>query len=124
MAAVTALTKTAADNRSLHGGARGLVDTYAATYIPALIKGQKEQYICVDLTGNTTVNAATVLANLEQWDKVFFFFTGNGGARTVTWGTGFLVTAATLVSGSGKDLVAEFIFDGTDLKEVGRNILL
>jgi hypothetical protein len=125
MAAVTVITKTAADNNSFESqGQKGFVDTYAATMIPALKKGQKEQYVCVDLTGNSTINAATVLSNLSQWDKVYFLMTGTGAARTVTWGTGFLVTAATLVSGSGKDLVAEFIYDGTALREVSRSILL
>jgi len=125
MAAVTALTKTAADNQSFAGaGVKGVIDTYASTMIPQLKKGAKEQYICVDATGNSTINAATVLANLTQWDHVYFLITGNGGARTITWGTGFLVTAATLVSGSGKDLVAHFIYDGANLKEVSRAILL
>ena len=125
MAAVTALTKTAADNQSFAGaGVKGVIDTYASTMIPQLKKGAKEQYICVDATGNSTINAATVLANLTQWDHVYFLITGNGGARTITWGTGFLVTASTIVTGSGKDVVVEFLFDGTDLKEVGRNILL
>lgn len=125
MAAVTTLTKTAADNRSFQGaGVLGVVDTYAATMIPAIKPDQKEQFICVDATGNSTINAATVLTNLRQWDHVYFLITGNGGARTITWGTGFLVTASTIVTGSGKDVVVEFLFDGTDLKEVGRNILL
>jgi hypothetical protein len=92
--------------------------------IPAIKPDQKEQFICVDATGNSTINAATVLTNLRQWDHVYFLITGNGGARTITWGTGFLVTAATLVSGSGKDLVAHFIYDGANLKEVSRAILL
>ncbi len=125
MAAVTTLTKTAADNRSFQGaGVLGVVDTYAATMIPAIKPDQKEQFICVDATGNSTINAATVLTNLRQWDHVYFLITGNGGARTITWGTGFLVTASTLVSGSGKDLVAHFIYDGANLKEVSRAILL
>lgn len=125
MAAVTALTKTAADNQSFEGaGVKAVVDTYAATIIPQIKKGAKEQFICINATGNATINAATVLANLSQWDHVYFLITGTGGARTITWGTGFLVTAATLVSGSGKDLVAHFVFDGTDLKEVSRSILL
>jgi len=125
MAAVTVFTKTAADNRSLEGqGVIGYVDAYAATIIPSLKAGQKEQYVCIDATGNATINAATTITNLRQWDKVYFLITGTGGARTITWGTGFLVTAATLVSGSGKDLVAEFLYDGTNLKEVSRSILL
>lgn len=125
MAAVTSLTKTAADNKSFAGaGVKGVVDTYAATMIPDLKKGAKEQFICIDATGNSTINAATVLSNLTQWDHVYFLITGTGAARTITWGTGFLVTAATLVSGSGKDLVAHFLFDGTNLKEVSRSILL
>jgi len=125
MAAVTVFTKTASDNRTLQGkGVRGFVDTYAATIIPSLKNGQKEQYVCITATGNATINAATVLANLEQWDNVYFLITGSGAARTITWGTGFLVTASTLVSVSGKDLVARFLYDGTDLKEVSRAILL
>jgi hypothetical protein len=71
MAAVTTLTKTAADNQSFAvAGVKGVIDTYAATMIPQLKKGAKEQYICVDATGNSTINAATVLANLTQrWSK-------------------------------------------------------
>ena len=74
MAAVTTLTKTAADNRSFQGaGVLGVVDTYAATMIPAIKPDQKEQFICVDATGNSTINAATVLTNLRQWDHVFSY---------------------------------------------------
>lgn len=125
MAHVSSLTATVNDNQSFESkGIKATVDTYAATMIPAFKRGAKEQFVCVNATGNSTINAATVLADLNQWDHVYFLITGSGGARTITWGTGFLVTAATLVSGSGKDLVAHFIYDGTNLKEVSRSTLL
>ena len=123
MAAVTTLTKTEVDNLSFSsGGRKAFTQIYEATSIPALKTNCLEQRVCyASITGAMTINAATVLANLRQWDKVIFIFTGDATGRTVTFGTGFSFSAATLVlAASSKDGRVEFEFDGATLREVTR----
>jgi hypothetical protein len=123
MAAVTTFTATAADNLTFNqGGRKAFTQIYEATSIPALKSGALEQRVCyASITGAMTINAATVLGNLRQWDKVIFIFTGDATGRTVTFGTGFSFSAATLVlAASSKDGRVEFEFDGTVLREVSR----
>jgi len=121
MAAITVLTKfaTAPDNQSYNGqGIKAFTQAYAATSIPALKTGAKEQHVCyAQLTGAMTINLATVVAQLQQFDIVYFHFNADaGGARVVTWGTNIIAPAATLSVTASKDATAVGIFDGTNLK--------
>lgn len=126
MAAITTLTKYSAteDNNSFESkGIKAFTQAYEATSIPLLKKGAKEQHICyAQLTGDMTINAATVVTNLSQFDIVYFHFSADGIInRVVTFGTNFK-SSGTLTVTASKDATAVGIFDGTNIKITNREV--
>jgi len=112
------------DNTSFAvAGLKGFTQVYAATSIPLLKKGAKEQHVCyAQLTGTMTINCATVVSQLQMFDRVVFHFNADaGGARVVTFGSNMNSTATLSVTAS-KDARAEFEFDGVNLVEVCRAV--
>lgn len=75
------------------------------------------------LTGAMTVNAGVGAAATAPYvgDRLKLLFTSTAGA-TVTFGTGFLVTATTLVIPATKTANATFIFNGANWCEKSRAI--
>jgi hypothetical protein len=75
-------------------------------------------YKYTTLTGNSLVYATET--NAKIGDKVYFLFNlGSGGARTVTFGTGF-IASATLVVDSAQAATITFMYNGSDYIEIGR----
>lgn len=124
MATVTTLTGFAAtDNQSFEGkGRKALTQIYEATSIPLFAKGAALQHFCyAELTGAMTINAATTLANLSQFDEIVFHFGTDGTQRIVTFGTGFL-SSGTVTIPADKGAVVRAVFNGTDIVITSREI--
>ncbi len=123
MAAITTLTvgNAVEDNNSFESkGLKSFTQIYAATSIPDLRTGAKEQHVMyAQLTGAMTINATTVVSRLNQLDRVVFHLSSDGTSRTVTFGTGFVATA-TIAPAINKDARIEFEYDGAALREVSR----
>ncbi len=111
------------DNNSFESkGRKSLTQVYAATSIPLFATGAAVQYFAYAmLTGAMTINAATVLSRLSQWDEVNFYFDVDGTQRIVTFGTGFL-SVGTVTIPIDKGASVCFVFDGTNLREKSRAI--
>ncbi len=124
MATVTTLTGFAvADNQSFAvKGRKAFTQIYEATSIPLFKKGAAVQFMCyAQLTGAMTINAATVLAQLTQFDEIVFFFDTDGTQRIVTFGTGFL-SSGTVTIPANKGAIVRAYFDGTDIRIASREI--
>jgi len=123
MAAVTTFTKTEVDNLTFSsGGRKAFTQIYEATSIPDLKTGAKEQHVCyAQLTGAMTINAATVVSRLNQFDRVVFHFSTDATQRIVTFGTNF-VSSGTVTIPASKDATVEGWFDGTNIKITSREI--
>lgn len=124
MATVTTLTGFAVtDNQSFEGkGRKALTQIYEATSIPIFAKGAALQHFCyAELTGAMTINAATTLANLSQFDEIVFHFGTDGTQRIVTFGTGFL-SSGTVTIPADKGAVVRAVFNGTDIVITSREI--
>ena len=90
--------------------------TYAATI--AITPVQQINFYQVALTGAATINAS--VASLYIGDIVRMQFSADaGGARVVTFGTGF-ASAGTISVAASKFGFVDFIFNGTVLQEMGR----
>lgn len=112
-----------ADNNTFESKGRKSFDQiYAATSIPALLKGAAFQ-VCnyAQLTGAMTINAATTVTNLTQWDEVVFIFEADGTQRIVTFGTGFL-SSGTVTIPISKGATVTCLYDGTNLRVKSREI--
>lgn len=122
MAAITTVTKTAADNRSFEGrGDRRFTQVYASTSAPVLKQAKFQEVYYAQLTGAMTINVD--VSNLLQGDLVIFHFNSDGTGRTVTYGTGFAGTASTQAVTASKDATSFWVFDGTTLRELTRSQL-
>lgn len=125
MAAITTLTVGSAveDINAFEGrGLKSFTQIYAATSIPDLKTGAKEQHVCyAQLTGAMTINAATVVSRLNQFDVVWFHFSADGTNRVVTFGTNFK-SSGTLTVTANQDATAVGIFDGTNIKITNREV--
>jgi len=127
MAAITVLTEFNAisDNNSYAvKGLKSFTQIFAATSIPLLRTGAKEQHVCyAALTGAMTINCATVVAQLRQFDVVVFHFSSDASIRIITFGTNMkpLGTLSTIASA---DALATFMYDGVNLVEQSRSINL
>lgn len=125
MAAITTLTQYSSVediNAFESKGIKAFTQAYEATSIPRLKNGAKEQHICyAQLTGAMTINAATVVANLSQFDVVYFHFSADGTTRVVTFGTNFK-SSGTLSVTASQDATAVGIFDGTNIKITNREV--
>lgn len=123
----TAITPTVgnqvADNNTFEGkGRKSVSQIYEATSIPLFLKGAALQFFCYEqLTGAMTINAATTIANLTQWDEVVFVFEADGTERVVTFGTGFKSSGTVTVAAS-KGAVVRGVFDGTSVRIYAREI--
>jgi hypothetical protein len=111
----TAITPTVGngtyDNNTFEGkGRKSVSQAYEATSIPLFAYGAAVQYFCyAQLTGAMTINAATTIARLSQFDEV------------VTFGTGFK-SSGTVTIPADKGAVVRGIFDGTSIRITSREI--
>lgn len=125
MAEITALTVGSAvtDNNTFEGkGRKSVLQIYEATSIPLFLTGAAlQQFAYAQLTGAMTINAATTLANLSQWDEIIFFFDADGTQRIVTFGTGFL-SSGTVTIPADKGATVRGVFDGTAIRITSREI--
>ena len=123
----TAITPTVGngtyDNNTFDGkGRKSLSQAYEATSIPLFATGAAVQYFCyAQLTGAMTINAATTLARLSQFDEIVFFFEADASQRVVSFGTGFKSSGTVTVT-ADKGAVVRAVFDGTDIRIVSREI--
>lgn len=123
----TAITPTvgngATDNNSFESkGRKSVSQIYAATSIPLFATGAAVQYFCyAQLTGAMTINAATTIANLTQFDEVVFLFEADGTERIVTFGTGFK-SSGTVTIPIDKGATVRGVYDGTSVRITGREI--
>ena len=113
----------ATENNTFNGkGRKSLSQVYAATSIPLFAQGAAIQYFCyAQLTGAMTINAATTLANLSQFDEVVFIFEADASERVVTFGTGF-VSSGTVTVTAAKGATVRGVYDGTAIRITGREI--
>ena len=77
-------------------------------------------YACKTLTGACTI--ISTLTGALVGDVLKFMFLSDGTGRTVTFGTGFVESAPTLVLTASKKAYAEFIFDGVAFIEAVRTV--
>jgi hypothetical protein len=123
----TAITSTVGngvnDNNSFESkGRKSVSQAYAATSIPIFATGAVFQvFNYAQLTGAMTINAATTIANLTQWDEVVFIFEADATERIVTFGTAFLASG-TITIPISKGATARGIFDGTNIRITSREI--
>lgn len=93
---------------------------YAAT-IALVPNASRVIYNFKQLTGNATVNLT--VTNCKVGDEIICTFNADsGGARTVTFGTGFSVSAATLAVTASKKGSLRAVYDGVTFVEVGRAV--
>lgn len=94
---------------------------YAANI--ALITTQQYTLVVVqELTGAVTLTAN--VANPYVGDEMELLFSNGGSSETVTFSTGFNVTAATLVVTGSKYGYIKFIFNGTSWQETARAVTI
>ncbi len=75
-------------------------------------------YKYTTLTGNSIIYATET--NCKIGDKAYFLFNlGSGGARTVTFSTGF-TPSATMVVDSAQAASVTFMYNGSNFIEIGR----
>jgi hypothetical protein len=123
----TAITPTIGngtyDNNTFEGkGRKSVSQAYEATSIPLFATGAAVQYFCyAQLTGAMTINAATTISRLSQFDEVVFVFEVDASQRIVTFGTGF-VSSGTVTITAAKGATVRGIFDGTAIRIVSREI--
>lgn len=125
MAVIAALTVGSAvtDNNTFEGkGRKSVLQIYEATSIPLFATGAAVQYFAYEeLTGAMTINAATTISRLSQFDEVVFFFDADSTQRIVTFGTGFLASGTVTIP-ADKGAIARGVFDGTAIRIETREI--
>lgn len=123
----TAITNSvgnvASDNNAYESkGRKSVSQAYEATSIPLFATGAVLQiFNYAQLTGAMTINAATTIANLTQWDEVIFVFEVDGTQRIVTFGTGFK-SSGTVTIPADKGARCRGIYDGTSICIYAREI--
>jgi len=112
-----------ADNNAYESKGRKSVDqAYEATSIPLFATGAVLQvFNYAQLTGAMTINAATTISQLSQWDEVLFVFEVDGTQRIVTFGTGFK-SSGTVTIPADKGARCRGIYDGTSICIYAREI--
>lgn len=80
--------------------------------------------IVMPLTGACSVTISVGSATTQPYvgDKVQFLFIPDSTNRTVTFSTGFAVTASTIVCTASKYASVDFVFNGTIWQETARSI--
>ncbi len=103
---------------------RVLVYNYAEpAYVATLAivpNAYQSLYNCKTLTGAQTINAT--VSGSQVGDVLKFIFVSDSTGRTVTFGTGFTDSAATIAVTASKKAYIDFIFDGVAFIETGRVI--
>lgn len=123
----TAITNTVGNsvsdvNSFTNKGRKSFDQAYEATSIPLLKKGAALQVVnYAQLTGAMTINAATTVTNLTQWDEVIFVFEVDGTQRIVTFGTGFK-SSGTVTIPADKGARCRGLYDGTSIVIMSREI--
>ena len=123
----TAITPTvgngATDNNTFNGkGRKSVSQVYAATSIPLFATGAAVQYFCyAQLTGAMTINAASTIANLSQFDEVVFLFEADGTERIVTFGTRSK-SSGTVTIPIDTGATVRGVYDGTSVRITSREI--
>lgn len=123
----TAITSTVGnetngDNTYTNKGRKSVSQAYEATSIPIFATGAALQiFNYAQLTGAMTINAATTIARLTQWDEIVFIFEADGTERIVTFGTGFK-SSGTVTIPIDKGATVRAIFDGTSIRVCSREI--
>jgi len=120
MAAITQATR--------HEGAVTVIRAYAAVDAPVLYsRSALDLHVCyAQLTGNMTINVDN--SKLQQFQEVSFYFSSDASNRTVTFGTGFVVTPGGGLTGSSlsipasSDAIVKAIYDGTALRIAGIHV--
>lgn len=117
------LGNVVSDNNTFEGkGRKSVSQAYEATSIPLFAKGAAFQvFNYAQLTGAMTINAATTVSNLSQWDEGVFIFEVDGTQRIVTFGTGF-VSSGTVTIPISKGATVSWIYDGTNIRIMSREI--
>lgn len=92
--------------------------TYASTI--AVVPNAYTNTYLLTLTGAATLTISTVTPSLG--DQAQFVFAASGANETVTFSTGFAVSASTLVVVSAKFGSIDFTFNGTVWVETGRSL--
>jgi hypothetical protein len=98
---------------------------YAATLALTVKQGKAVTLVKPGtLTGNMTINVGVGSATTDPQigDELKIIMKSDGSIRTVTFGTGFQPTAATIVTVANKTVSACFMFDGTGWQEMSRAI--
>lgn len=115
MAAVTNITRFQGVNAFTR--AYTATDTLVLTSTNAL----NDFHVCyAALTGAMTINAT--ISGLQQFNKVYFYFTSDSTSRTVTFGTGFInltsggLVGATLLVPASLNAIVTCIYDGASLR--------
>lgn len=98
---------------------------YAAT-INLVCRQNRTVFQPGQLTGALTLNVSVGSATTAPYvgDVLICIFAGDATSRTVTFGTGLVVTASTLVITISKKAYAEFVFDGVAWIETSRSVLV
>lgn len=103
-------------------GRKSVSQAYEATSIPLFATGAVLQiFNYAQLTGAMTINAATTLSRLTQWDEVLFVFEVDGTQRIVTFGTGFKASGTVTIP-ADKGARCRGIYDGTSICIYAREI--
>jgi len=117
MAAITSITR--------FQGVNAYTRAYSATDALVLSNndGLQDHHVCyAQLTGAMTINAT--VTGLQQFDKVFFYFTADTSNRVVTFGTSFInltsggMTGSTITIPASLNGVVYCMYDGTSLRVV------
>ena len=74
-------------------------------------------YVIGQLTGALTINAT--VTGLYIGDKIRILLSSDASARVVTFGTNFLSAGTMSVTGTKTGFI-DFMFNGTNLQEMGR----
>jgi hypothetical protein len=120
----TAFTPNPDLTAQITGSGNGVPGTVAATYVASgttdvtAILAYSRYVEITTATGNSTV--ATSGTYPKGARVAFQIFNDAGGARTITFGTGFRATA-TVVGTASKVILVEFVSDGTTLNELARS---
>jgi len=95
---------------------------YASTQ--AIITQAGNTIVNMALTGACAITIAVGSSTTQPYagDKIQFIFIPNGSSQTVTFSTGFAVTASTIVCTGNKYASVDFTFNGTAWQETARSI--
>jgi len=90
----------------------------------ALIPTEGDTTVVVNLTGALALTTGVGTSTTPPYvgDRMKCIFLPDGTNRTVTPGSGFTLTASTIVCTASKRASIDFVFNGTDWQETARSI--